>query len=74
MHRSVSIISSCADNDLAHCAASRWKLSRIPIEKTICSEGLVVVSRCIKHHLDNAFDITIRWRQRSDVSVECSVI
>ena len=70
LHGPGLVVTPCADGDPGHAAASRREQGRVPSEQAIGGKRLVVVSGGVEHHLDNALDVAVSRRQRSDVDPE----
>jgi len=47
-----------------------WKQCSLPGKQPVFCERLRIITRCIQHHLDNAFDIAVGGHQSANIHSE----
>jgi hypothetical protein len=58
--------------DPAHATAACRKQRRVPGAESVGGESLVVVARRIQHHLNDAFDVTVRSYNTPGIQTEAA--
>jgi hypothetical protein len=73
LHRAVAVIAPLADGCAPHPTAPRGKQASVPAEQRLFRQRLVIVSRCVEHHLDNVFHVTVGSLQAADIHSEATL-
>ena len=67
LHRRRTVVTPGAHRDSMHPAPASREQRRVPAEEAVRRQQLVVVLRRVQHHLDDAFDVTVRRLQTADI-------
>ena len=67
LHRRGTVVTPGAHRDSMHPAPASRVERRVPVEEAVRRQQLVVVLCRVQHHLDDAFDVTVRRLQTADI-------
>ena len=67
LHGAGVVVPPVTDPDFLHEAASRREQGGVPAEQAFLRQRGLIFLGGIEHHLDNAFDMPVGWRQCSDI-------
>ena len=72
LHRAVAVIAPPADRYAPHAAAPCREQAGVPAEQPLFRQLLVIVPRCVEHHLDDAFHVTVGRRKAADIQAQAA--
>ena len=72
LHRSAGIIPPAGDLDFGKPGVPSWKQRGMPAEQACLCHRRRTVRRRIEHHLDHAFDMTIRRCQSANIHAQAA--
>jgi hypothetical protein len=67
LHRAAAVVAPAASLDLAQATLAGRKKRCMPAKQPRGGKRIIILARCVQHHFDHAFHVSVRRYQRPDI-------